>query len=60
MHFSAAAGFGISGVESRGPEGACLSPLDALSDERTGLHFVVQSVSGQSRGGLVTIHHCLT
>jgi hypothetical protein len=31
-----------------------------LSDERTGLSFVLQSVSGQSRGGLVTIRYCLT
>jgi hypothetical protein len=30
-----------------------------LSDERTGLWFVVQSVSGQSRGGLKPIHDCL-
>jgi hypothetical protein len=30
-----------------------------LSDERTGLYFVAQSVSGQSRGGLITIHYCL-
>jgi hypothetical protein len=28
-------------------------------DERTGLQFIVQSVSGQSRGGLITIHYCL-
>jgi hypothetical protein len=31
----------------------------ALSDDRTGLQFVVQSVSGQSRGGLIAIHYCL-
>jgi hypothetical protein len=37
----------------------CSSSWGALSDERTGLYFVVQSVSGQSRGGLVTIHDCL-
>jgi hypothetical protein len=38
----------------------CSSSWGALSDERTGLYFVVQSVSGgQSRGGLVTIHCCL-
>jgi hypothetical protein len=30
-----------------------------LSDERTGLQFVVQSVSGQSRRGLISIHYCL-
>jgi hypothetical protein len=35
------------------------SSWGALSDERTGLQFVVQSVSGQSRGGLITIHYCL-
>jgi hypothetical protein len=34
---------------------ALLFVLGRLSDERTGL----QSVSGQSRGGLVTIHFCL-
>jgi hypothetical protein len=38
----------------------CSSSWGALSDERTGLHFSVQSVSGQSRGGLTTIHYCLT
>jgi hypothetical protein len=37
----------------------CPSSWGALSDERTGLYFVVQSVSGQSRGGLITIHYCL-
>jgi hypothetical protein len=37
----------------------CCSSWCALSDERTGLQFVVQSVSGQSRGGLITIHYCL-
>jgi hypothetical protein len=37
----------------------CSSSWGALSDERTGLQFAVQSVSGQSRGGLVTIHYCL-
>jgi hypothetical protein len=37
----------------------CSSSWGALSDERTGLQFVVQSVSGQSRGGLITIHYCL-
>jgi hypothetical protein len=30
-----------------------------LSDERTGLPSVMQSVGGQSRGGLVNIHYCL-
>jgi hypothetical protein len=38
---------------------AFLFSLGALSDERTGLQFTVQSVSGQSRGGLATIHYCL-
>jgi hypothetical protein len=33
----------------------CSSSWGALPDERTGLHFVVQSVSGQSCGGLITI-----
>jgi hypothetical protein len=37
----------------------CSSSLGALSDERPGLQFVVQSVSSQSRGGLTTIHYCL-
>jgi hypothetical protein len=37
----------------------CSSSWGALSDERTGLQFAVQSVSGQSRGGLITIHYCL-
>jgi hypothetical protein len=37
----------------------CSSFWGALSDERTGLQFVVQSISGQSRGGLVTKHYCL-
>jgi hypothetical protein len=35
----------------------CSSSLGALSDDRMGLQFVVQSVSGQSRGGLITIHY---
>jgi hypothetical protein len=35
------------------------SSWDALSDERTGLQCVVQSVGGQSRGGLVIMHYCL-
>jgi hypothetical protein len=38
---------------------AFLFSLGALSDERTGLQFAVQSVSGQSRGGLATMHYCL-
>jgi hypothetical protein len=38
---------------------AFLFSLGALSDERTGLQFAVHSVSGQSRGGLATIHYCL-
>jgi hypothetical protein len=38
---------------------ALLSSWCALSDVRTGLLFVVQSISGQSRGGLITIHYCL-
>jgi hypothetical protein len=33
--------------------------LGALSDERTSLQFVVQSVNGLSRGGLITTHYCL-
>jgi hypothetical protein len=37
----------------------CSSAWGALSDERTGLYFVVQSVSGESRGGLITIRYCL-
>jgi hypothetical protein len=37
----------------------CSSFCGALFDERTSLWFVVQSVSGQSRGGLITIHYCL-
>jgi hypothetical protein len=34
----------------------CSSSWGALSDEREGLQFVVQSVSGQSHGLLITIH----
>jgi hypothetical protein len=37
----------------------CSSSWGALSDERTGLQFVVQSVSGHSRGEHITIHYCL-
>jgi hypothetical protein len=37
----------------------CSSSWGGLSDERTGLQFVVQFVSGQSRGGLITIYYCL-
>jgi hypothetical protein len=35
----------------------CSSSWGTLSDKRTGLSFVVQSVSGQSRRGLITIHY---
>jgi hypothetical protein len=38
---------------------ALLLSWGALSDERMGLYFVAQSVSGQSRGALITIHYCL-
>jgi hypothetical protein len=34
------------------------SSWGALSDERTGLLFVVQSVSSQSPAGLITIYYC--
>jgi hypothetical protein len=37
----------------------CSSSWSALSDDRTGLWFLVQSVSCQSRGGLITTHYCL-
>jgi hypothetical protein len=37
----------------------CSSSWGVLSDERTCLQFAVQSVSGQSCGGLITIHYCL-
>jgi hypothetical protein len=37
----------------------CSSSWCALSNERTGLQFVAQSVSGQSRGELISIHYCL-
>jgi hypothetical protein len=37
----------------------CSSSCCALSDERTSLQIVVQSVSGQSRGGLISIHYSL-
>jgi hypothetical protein len=35
----------------------CSSSWDTLSDERTGLQFVAQSVGGQSPGGLITVHY---
>jgi hypothetical protein len=37
----------------------CSSSWGALSDERTGLQFVVQSARGYSHGGLITIYYCL-
>jgi hypothetical protein len=36
----------------------CFSSWGAHSNDRTGLQFVVQSVSGQTRGGLITVHYC--
>jgi hypothetical protein len=38
----------------------CSSSWGALSDERTDLQFVVQSVSGESSGGLITIYTSIT
>jgi hypothetical protein len=45
-------------------EGCCLKVAalflwGALSDERTGLQFVVQSLNGSSRSESVTILYCL-
>jgi hypothetical protein len=38
---------------------AVLFPWSALSDERTGLQFAVQSLNGPSRAEPVTILYCL-
>jgi hypothetical protein len=50
---------GSFSVASYDPQGLRWK-YSALSDERTGLEFVVQSVGGQSRAGLTTTHYCLT
>jgi hypothetical protein len=45
----------VASYDSQGLRGK----YSTLSDERTGLQCVVQSVGGESRGGLVTIHYWL-